>query len=393
MHEKFHTGNAGTWRKLARLWSLALLVVLAATAGLDARQGGQPGSRVPLLAAGAAATQTQVVDEGLGDMISMYVSVTDRRGNAIAGLTAANFVIWEDDVEQNIAEFLMDTAPISLGVVFGPNIPIGNTIPTFLKSSAPNTEFFLVGNDTVVAPFSTDPRKAPRVIAQNDMEIFPSGGRDAMRIGLDVLTEASAYVRRVMLVVGRANRANPVATPAFGNGVTYDSLANSASKGNMQIYTIIVSGRAANVFAGLPEASINPTGRPNAPGVRSGLPTDPSGIGMSDINDLGQFFEETQDSIALDGLAALSGGRSYLIQNTETGTGGQDTLELEAVADEIARSLRVQYRIGYRPKNTEKDGKWRAIRVTLVDVPKEVPTKLNLWTKTGYYAAKPPKKK
>jgi VWFA-related protein len=390
MHEKLHTADAGPQLKRSRLgfWAVAALLVLVAATGLDAGQGGQPAPRVQLGTPPSIAQQV----EDMRDMVTLYVSVTDRQGNAIAGLKPANFVIWEDDVEQEIAEFLMDMAPVSLGVVFGPNIPIGDTIPAFLKASAPNTEFFLVGNDTVIAPFSTDVKKAPRVIAQNDMEIFPSGGRDAMHIGLDVLSEASAYVRRVMLVVGRANRANPVAQPAFGNGVTYDSLANTATKGGMQIYTIIVSGRAPDAFAGLPPASINPSGMRNAPGLGQQQQQNTGIAGMTDINNLGQMFDESMDSIALDGLAALTGGRSYLIQNTDTGI-GNDTSELEAVADEIARGLRVQYRIGYHPTNREMDGKWRALRVTLVDMPKEVPTKLNLWTKTGYYAPRPPKKK
>jgi VWFA-related protein len=321
-------------------------------------------------------------------MVSMYVSVTDRQGNPIAGLKPANFVISEDGVEQEIAQFLMDTAPISLGIVWGPNIPLGDTIPTFLKASAPNTEYFLVGNDTVIAPFSTDARRAPRVIGQVDMEIFPSGGKDAMHIGLDVLSEAAAYVRRVMLVVGRANRANPVATPAFGNGVTYDSLANAAIKGDMQIYTIIVQGQASNPFAGLPPAQDPFAGRNGRQmgNQRQGTFGSPLGP-VGDIDYLNQSFDQQSESIMLDGLSALTGGLSYLVQNTDTGI-GNDTSELEAAADEIARGLRVQYRIGYHSTNKERDGKWRAIKITLVDMPKEVPTQLRLWYKAGYYAPK-----
>ncbi|HEX4997434.1 MAG TPA: hypothetical protein VFY29_04375 [Terriglobia bacterium] len=376
--------------------AVTVLVVFALTVAVAG--AGQRGTPAGAPAPGAA-PRIQGASEGEDprDVISLYVSVTDQKGNPIAGLRAENFVIWEDDVEQQIADFLMDTAPISLGVVWGPNIPIGDTITSFLKASAPNTEFFVVGNDTVVAPFSTDIKKAPRVMAQNDMEIFPSGGRDAMHIGLDVLSEAAAYVRRVMLVVGRSQRANPVATPAFGNGATYDSLTNAAIKGGMQVYTIIVQGTASDPFAGLPPASINPTGRTNAPGLGTQPAQQGIGIpsgGISDINSLGQQFDETADSIALDGMAALTGGRSYLIQNTDTGIGGNDTSELEAVAEEIAHSLLVQYRLAYRPTNAVKDGKWRAIKVSLVDLPKEVPTKgLQVWTKAGYYAPKEPKKK
>jgi hypothetical protein len=404
MRKKLHTGNETRQPKGSWIWTTAVFFLLGGASIVAAGQIARPAAPAAP-PQGAAGARTPIPVEDMRDMVSLYVSLTDRKtGNPIPGLKAENFVIYEDDVEQEVAEFLMDTAPISLGVIWGPNIPIGNTIPTFMKASVLNSEYFLVGNDTVIAPFSTDIRKAPRVIAQNDMEIFPSGGRDAMRIGLDVLTEASAYVRRIMLVVGRANRANPVNQPAFGNGTTYDSLANTAIKGGMQVYTVIVQGTAPDPFAGLPPASINPTGRPNAPGLGGTRQQQQQqqgiggiggigGVGINDLDFLGQNFQQSSDSIALDGLASLTGGRSYLIQNTDTGIGGNDTSELEAAADEIARGLRLQYRLGYHPTNSTKDGKWRALRVSVVDLPPEVPTKLNIWYKTGYYAPKEPKKK
>ena len=78
-------------------------------------------------------------------------------------------------------------------------------------------------------------------------------------------------------------------------------------------------------------------------------------------------------------------------------TGGQDyvsapvSFALERTVVEIAHGLAVQYRIGYRSTNDAKDGKWRKIKVSLVDVPESL-GKIKVWTKSGYYADKEKKK-
>jgi VWFA-related protein len=346
-----------------------------------------------------------------GSTIYLYVSVTDRANTPVPGLLPTDFEIYEDDVKQEIAEFTVDTAPISLGVIWGPNIPIGNTILAFLKASAPNTEYFVVANDTVIAPFTTDLRKVPRTVAQSDLELFPSGGRDAIHIGLDVLSEAAAYVRRVLLVVGRTVRANPVARPAFGNGATYDSLTKTAVRTGMQIYTIGVEGQPPSAFIGLSEGpSINPSGRTATPNIGGGFEvpgmTTRSGngnnntpttgiqgfggignIGINGLDFLGQNFNQNSDAIELQNMAAITGGQSYFVQNTDTGI-GNDTGELEAVAEQIARGLQLQYRIGYRPTNKSKDGKWRNIGLKV-----QTADNVNVWTRSGYFAAKEAGKK
>jgi len=82
-------------------------------------------------------------------------------------------------------------------------------------------------------------------------------------------------------------------------------------------------------------------------------------------------------------IAPLTGGREYLSAPV--------SFSLEKTAEEIAHGLAVQYRIGYRSTNPAKDGKFRKIRVSLMDVP-ETSGNLKVWTKSGYYADKEKKK-
>jgi hypothetical protein len=96
-------------------------------------------------------------------------------------------------------------------------------------------------------------------------------------------------------------------------------------------------------------------------------------------NDGGTTFDDAGTS----DIAHLTGGRNY----TTFAAGGI----LENIAEEISRQIAVQYLSGYRSSNTEKNGKWRGIKVQLVNPPEDQ-GKLNVWTRSGYYSDKEQKK-
>ena len=74
-------------------------------------------------------------------------------------------------------------------------------------------------------------------------------------------------------------------------------------------------------------------------------------------------------------ITSTTGGRTFPVN---------DVNELGDVATKIGVELRNQYVLGYRPKNTARDGKWRKLKVKL-HAPKGLPP-LNVHAKTGYYA-------
>lgn len=71
-------------------------------------------------------------------------------------------------------------------------------------------------------------------------------------------------------------------------------------------------------------------------------------------------------------LAAESGSLVYQARKLE---------DLKGVYDQVIRDLGTVYSIGYRPKNTERNGTWRSVNVQLVGRPD-----LAARTKRGYYA-------
>ncbi|HEX5000017.1 MAG TPA: VWA domain-containing protein [Terriglobia bacterium] len=335
-------------------------------------------------------------------MVFLDVSVVDKNGDAIPELTAANFEIREDNARQRIASFAVADGPISIGVSWPPSLPVGDTLIELLKASNPGTEFFIVSNDTVVRSFTTDIKQARVALAQGNHELYPSDGRDGIRIGMDVLTEASAYTRRILLLLRRP-LAVQIATPSVdvpilgtiknlpgaGRENSYATLMNSAMQQGTQVYAILVEGTGAeNVDLSCQGPSIlgiSPSN--NRAPIQVYHSTEDEGPTCQELP-ADDADKQATEAESLDALARHTGGRSYWVTAPEKDV-VVDTGGLELVASRISRALRVQYRIGYVPTNTARDGKWRKVEVSVVPPNKAI---AGVWAKDGYYAPKDRKK-
>ncbi|MGH9732775.1 MAG: VWA domain-containing protein, partial [Candidatus Acidiferrales bacterium] len=80
----------------------------------------------------------------------------------------------------------------------------------------------------------------------------------------------------------------------------------------------------------------------------------------------------------LQGLASMTGGRSFTVRNLD---------DLGDIATKISMELRNQYVLGYRPRKTTRDGKWRKIKVK-IRPPRGLPP-LTVYSRYGYYAPNP----
>jgi VWFA-related protein len=78
---------------------------------------------------------------------------------------------------------------------------------------------------------------------------------------------------------------------------------------------------------------------------------------------------------ALKEMAEVTGGQVYFPRSVK---------DVDGLCRRVARDLRNQYTIGYRPTNESLDGSWRAIHVQVFP-PKGTPS-LRVRTKRGYYA-------
>jgi Ca-activated chloride channel homolog len=97
-------------------------------------------------------------------------------------------------------------------------------------------------------------------------------------------------------------------------------------------------------------------------------------VGLRDPFDDSQLFGSAGRK-ALEKVAEVTGGASYFPRSVS---------EVQQICRTIARDLRNQYTIGYRPSNDKLDGSWRKVLVRIKPA-KGLPS-VKIRTKQGYYA-------
>src|SRR5215467_3722626 len=85
-------------------------------------------------------------------LVNLTVSVNDKLGRFVAGMSKEDFEIFDDNVKQDIAFFSDDDAPISLGIVYDVSGSMGNfssraqsMLRSFFDNSHPEDEFYKIG--------------------------------------------------------------------------------------------------------------------------------------------------------------------------------------------------------------------------------------------------------
>jgi Ca-activated chloride channel family protein len=260
------------------------------------------------------------------DLVYTYVTVTSSRG-APPRLTAGSLRIAEDGVEQAIRYFALQDQPVSVGVVWGGGTGFDNPAPDPDVRECPRAFMRDAVPGSEYFLLSGDIVTTPYTTDQSRLPrnyAWSGSSSDSIFIGMDVLKE-SAFPRKILLVVAR---------PQGGAG------------GQLQnIYVERAAIRAAATGTQVHVLSF-----------------------MADEREL-----NPEGSIFLSELADLTGGSCYLgpVSNVLCG--------------QLARELRVQYLVGYRPANAAKDGKWRRLGVR---VDGDAGGNLKARTRRGYYAAR-----
>ena len=269
-------------------------------------------------------------------MVLVPVSVTDPMNRFVTGLEKDYFKVFEDKVEQDIAQFSSEDAPLSVGIVFDTSGSMGpklqksrQAVAQFLKTANPEDEFFLVQfNDRpeIVVPFTRNTEEI-----QARLTFTNSKGRTALLDGIYLAMnqmKKARNPRKALLVISDGGDNS--------SRYTESEIKNAVREADVQIYGIGIFEPIA---------------------ARSRTPEELAGPGL------------------LNEVAEQTGGRSFPVENLN---------ELPDVAAKIGIELRNQYMIGYTPKNQDRDGKYRRILIKLVQ-PRGLPP-LKAFFRLGYYA-------
>ena len=268
------------------------------------------------------------------NLVVLHTSVFDDRGKFVEGLTADNFRVYEDKVEQKISIFKREDIPVSMGLVIDNSGSMRDKRPrvneaalTLVQASNPQDEAFVVNfNDDFYLDLDKDftnsipelKEALERIDARGSTALY-----DAIIGSLDHLKKGTKE-KKVLLVVtdGEDNTSRN----------TLEKTVREIQKTDTVIYTI------------------------------------------------GLLGEENKRSAkaakrALTAIAQASGGVAYFPENVE---------DVHDICEQVAHDIRHQYTLAYYPSNTARDGSFRSVHVDVI-APRGK-GRLVARTRNGYYA-------
>ena len=284
------------------------------------------------------------------ELVNVDVVVTDKKGNFIPNLTAKNFRVYEDKIEQKVTNFSPTNAPLTIVIL----VEFANTLafwyddvvtPTagFIQLLRPDDWAALVAYDLrpeILSDFTQDKRELfaglsrMRIPGFSETNLF-----DALKDTLDRLEEVDG--KKAVLLIGTG-------VDTFSK-ITFDTMLKRVNSTNAVIYC----------------------------------------IGMM------QFMREYMDS---HGYLAPEDRLTYLQADNQLNTfskrtGGKAWFprfmgEYPNILQQVGIELRSQYSMGYQSTNPNKDGKFRKIKVDVVDESGAVVKTVIARAKDGYQAPK-----
>jgi VWFA-related protein len=258
------------------------------------------------------------------DLVSLSVVVTGPRDQFIAGLTAENFAVYEDGVQQDVSFFAATDVPLDLSILLDTSASMTDKMQTvhqaaigFASSVRPGDRIAIVDIKDGVRTLhglSEDPAGAPAAIRQTTAR-----GGTALYNGLyltlkEMVTQRRADdgMRREAIVV----LSDGIDTSSL---VGFEDVMAVAKESGIAVYTITLKPSAL-----IQEAHSN--GR--------------------------QRYSESDFSMRQ--IAEETGARAFF---------PTAITELAGVYGLIAEELATQYALGYTPKNPARDGSYRRVIV------------------------------
>jgi Ca-activated chloride channel homolog len=245
-------------------------------------------------------------------LVLLDVSVKDRDGGFVAGLSTDNFAVFEDGVRQPITVFANDDLPVTVGILVDESrsmtpkrADVLSAAETFIEASNPRDEVFVLNfNDTVKrglpdqAPFSSDLGQLRSALYRGTPE-----GRTAL---YDALVDGLEQ-----LEIGRRDKKTLVAISDGGDNASRHTRRDTLDRIERSIATIYT-------------------------------------VGLLNTGD------RDQDPGFLRRLATITGGEAYLPASPSG---------MVAVCRRIAKDIRTRYTIGYVPPTGNGADRLRYIRV------------------------------
>jgi len=271
------------------------------------------------------------------NLVVIPVAVTDTLNRFVLGLQSDDFHLFEDGVEQKVAHFSGEDAPLSVGLIFDESGSMDYKLATSREAVARFLQALNSGDEAFLVEFGDAAKLSvgftPHIEEiQNALKQAQPGGLtamlDAINAGLHQMKEARNPRKAIVIVSdGGDNHSHYTAAEI-------ESLVREA---DVQLY-------AMGVF--------------------------------EPVLSFGRTPEEVSGPRLLSEIATQTGGRAFAAAVPS---------DLPSVAARIAVELRNQYVLAYYPANQAKDGKYRKVEVK-VSQPRGITSPLKAHWRLGYYA-------
>jgi len=266
------------------------------------------------------------------NLVLVPVTVVDRRGAFVSGLSSADFSVLEDGVPQQIRSVSEQDVPVSLGIVLDVSTSMRSglgaakdALRVLLGGANPADDAFLTTVSTRPSPVPESTHNFGALLARAALE--NAHGDTALIDAIDASLRhlrLGANVRKALIVISDGMDNHSRRSQA--------ELLKRALESGAQIYCVAID---------------------SAP-----LTAKPATL-----------TEEKAGLLRLEDLATRTGGLSIRTR------GAADAMNAAA---QIGRALRNQYVLGYAPSLAGRDGKWHRIKVRVGDA------SMRAYARTGY---------
>ncbi len=269
------------------------------------------------------------------DEVLLHATVQDDKSHLVTTLDRSAFAVFEDGKQQNIISFRHEDIPVAMGIVIDNSgsmrekrNKVNQAALNLVRSSNPRDEVFVVNfNDEYYLDqdFTNDLLKLKEALEKIDAR----GGTalyDAVVASADQLRRSARLDKRVLFVVtdGEDNASNETL-----------------------------------------EQAVKHLQEENGPSVYA--------IGI-----LGDEEHPKRAKRALEVMAQRTGGIAFFPKTLD---------EVDEISKTVARDIRNQYSIGYKPTRPRSEGGFRTVHV---DAKAKGHGKMTVRTKSGYYAGVQP---
>ena len=276
------------------------------------------------------------------DLVALNVVVVDKQQQFVSGLTANNFSVYEDGVQQDVSFFATDELPLDLAMLLDTSASMYDKLATaqkaairFASSLRPVDRLLAVDvkeTSRILSPLSHDLNAAKDAILRTT-----AAGGTALYNSLYATLREMTRQRRGE--IDRRRQALVVLSDGDDTSslVSFDDVMELARQSGISIYTIMLN-------AALP----------------------------GDLTDRRRNPLSSKSDYGMKALAQETGGRSFA---------ALDVTELAGVYKSIGQDLASQYALGYTSNNARRDGGYRRVQVRIVDRAGAQPR-----TRSGYFA-------